>query len=312
MKKIFRELYRLIIPFWVRRRIRGIVIAPSFYKRMIDECEEVYYARYSAERAGKTWWPEAEARKAAHILDKGLQRDDVSPGHGAQIASSLERNIKLIGGEDKKKTTVVWSSEILEDYNQLQIGQLAQPRGASFVNPEVDYELLFRLQETRRSIRSFKKGALSRESIEKVLDASLHAPHSCNRQAIASFVSMEENMVKKCLGLNNGATGISGQPQAFISFCSDLRCYDLPKEQSLPTLDTALGVQNSVLAAHSLSLGLTLLNWSHATPAQERNLRDLLKIPPYYKIIINAALGLPRKGAPVPVKKTEERFWVEG
>ncbi|HDZ3742550.1 TPA: hypothetical protein RSW73_003766, partial [Vibrio cholerae] len=96
-----------------------------------------------------------------------------------------------------------------------------------------------------------------------------------NRQSIVTFVTSDEEKVQMCLKQNKGATAISGSV-TFVSVCFDTRAYHLPQESLTGYIDASLGFQNSLLAFHSLGLGACVLNWSHASLNEEKNLRDIL------------------------------------
>ena len=157
---------------------------------------------------------------------------------------------------------------------------------------------------SRRSIRSFLEQPLPRDVVETIAGVASWASCSCNRQTTKIFITSSRKLIPDCLSANSGATCLSEYVPLFMCFCADLRAYDMPAEMTLPVLDVSLGVQNSCLLAQSLGVGMTLLNWTHHSEDQDRLLRKTLGIPSYYRIVVNAVLGYPAHGAPVPVRKS--------
>src|SRR5690606_12635409 len=101
--------------------------------------------------------------------------------------------------------------------------------------------------------------------------------------------------------------GISGK-FTFIAVCYDTRSYFLPQESLTGYIDVSLGFQNSLLMMHSLGLGACVLNWSHASESEDRELRKLLKIPTHCEIAFNVVVGIPKIGAPTPGRKPESEY----
>ena len=307
---MFKKFIRKIIPVRWRRIILKPYICSSEYKRLIEESELIFLSRHQEKMHDSQEWQLMELRKACHIIDKGLQRQDLKPGHSKEYyEKALDILEKLDHAAIQNDEDFLWAREVINYYEDVQKGNISKPRSAEFLSSAISSSDLEILIKSRRSIRAFKEGAIDLADIYEIASITAHASHSCNRQTIKTYIVTDENKIKDCLRLNNGATGLSGPIKAFFCFTSDMRAYDMPKEILLPTLDASLGVQNACLLASSKSLGMTLMNWSHASEQQEFELRKLLNIPKHNRIIVNAVLGIPNYGAPEPKrKKIESRF----
>jgi nitroreductase len=247
-------------------------------------------------------------RKYIHMIDKGLQRDDSEPGHSNEIYMKC---LDILGGFEHDDTqtdsSAVWAQDKLLEYEQFQsVGIVSRTAESTWL----EHDRLIQGIRTRRSIRTFREDSVDVETVTKVVEPVAWSPSSCNRQPTKVFATVESDLVQRCLSTCKGATGFSTYVPAFLCFCADRRSYSLPREIWLPVLDTALGIQNCALVAHSLGLSLTLLSWAAHSSRDDANLRSILDIPQYYQIIVNAALGYPKRGVSTPLRKPIEQTLV--
>lgn len=303
MKKFYKKKILELLPFKVQRLLLHPMLVSNSYREEIELAESVLLMRHNGTNLNSEYWA-AMLRKYCHILDKGLQRGDCEPGHSTEFYSLAQDALGKI--TDKKildDPSVLWAKNKIVEYENCQEKKRRDSENIPFVSTACTYDQLYEVIQTRRSVRTFKNNAVARTDIEKIASVINWAPSSCNRQTAKVFIADSPETVKKCLSLNSGATCLSDNIPCFLSFCVDLRPYDMPHEMTLPILDTALGIQNCCLAAHSLSIGMTLLNWTHHSHAQEKLLRETLDIPSYYRIVSNAVLGYPENGVPIPSRK---------
>lgn len=303
----FKKIIIRSLPFPIRRKLFHPMLVPNDYRQEFNLVESILVMRHNNKNLDDEFWA-AALRKYAHILDKGLQRCDFQPGHSNefyQFAITALDNIKT--KEMRQDPSVIWAVNKICEFEHLQKNEC---KNESLLPPVTKtichYDDLVDAIKTRRSIRNFSNKPLLSSDIEKIVEVINWSPSSCNRQTARVFIADSEDLVKKCMKVNDGATGFSEYVPCFMSFCSDLRAYDMPIEMTLPFIDIALGIQNCCLVAHSLGVGMTILNWTHHREDQERQLRSLLGIPKYYRIIANAVLGYPDKGAPTPARKSDK------
>jgi len=275
------------------------MLVPRAYREIVRECEMLIDLQQESNLDEE--YQTQLLRKYAHMLDKGLQRDDCEPGHSKAV---YQRCLDLLDRfeQDNEKTdlSVAWSREKVLEYEHFEsVGSV--PRTTEFIWPE--YSTLIQGIRTRRSIRAFRENPVDVETLTKVVEPVTWSPSSCNRQPTKVFATVNSDLVQMCLSTCGGSTGFSSYVPAFLCFCADRRAYSLPREISLPVLDTALGIQNCALTAHSLGLSLTLLSWAAHSSRDDAVLRSVFDIPPYYQIVVNAALGYPRRGASTPLRK---------
>lgn len=287
------------------RRFLYRSLIPSRYREIVDELEAAVALQTSDHGEESDYWAQ-KLRQAAHIVEKGLQRDDYEPGHSLTWYKRARDALSHIPETTvAKDPSLIWATSRLEEYERLQCGE--QPARRNWVAPEAAYrEALLQVIKARRSIRRYLCRLVDVEVIEEIVKVANWSPTSCNRQPAKVFAVNSPSLARLCLGTCQGATGFSVFVPCFLSFCVDLRAYDLPREMELPLIDASLGAQNCCLLAHSLGLSITLLSWASHSPEDERRLRSLLGIPHYFKIVVNAALGYPEYQVAVPFRKPIE------
>jgi nitroreductase len=287
------------------RRLLYKRLVPSKYREIIDDIEAAIALQRNDNSLNNDYWAQ-KLRQAAHIIDKGLQRYDSESGHSAawyqRAQEALSHIEETIVPQDP---SLVWAAQKIKEYEKLQSGE--QPSRKRWTGFEMCHkEGLLEVIKTRRSIRLYSQKTIDIDVIKRIVEVVNWSPTSCNRQPAKVFVTNNPALVRSCLAACQGATGFSEFVPCFLCFCADLRSYWLPKEIDLSLIDISLGVQNCCLIAHTLGLSLTLLSWAQHSDDDERELRNLLGIPDYYKIVVNGALGYPEYEAPVPLRKPIE------
>lgn len=302
---------KLILKMFGRERIVFIRSKPFLihgkYREIINEIET--YSTIINKNYGTD--PELSAlltRKFAHILDKGLHRSDVAPGHSKTIAKELEKNLHIIENEESELNSndesISWAKQKLSIYNKLQeTGKIDDLKEKTKI-PIVDFETFFELIKARRSNRQFLEKAVSEEKLTKLAETVNWASSSCNKQPIKLFATNNPELAKQCLDQCKGGTGFSENIPCFIAFCADMRGYYLPAEIYLPHTDTGLGAQNFFLALNIFGLSGTGLTWAQKDIQEELELRRLLNIPEHYQIIFNAVIGYSSKNYLTPIRKS--------
>lgn len=294
-----------LLPFKVSRLLFYPMIVSNSYREEIGLAESILLMRHNGTNLDSEYWA-AILRKCGHIIDKGLQRCDCESGHSKEFYSLAKETLgKITENRILEDPSIIWARNKIIEYEEFQEKMCQDSEYMPFVSTTCTYDQLYDVIQTRRSVRMFMDRAVPRSDVEKIVSVINWAPASCNRQTAKVFIADSPEIVRKCIGSNNGATCLSDNIPCFISFCADTRSYEMPHEMMLPILDTALGIQNCCLTAHSLGIGMTLLNWTHHTDEQNKLLRETLGIAPYFRIIANAVLGYPAQGVPLPARKSK-------
>ena len=303
MRRLMKKVVTDIFPRKWSRILKGLVIVPGDYGKMVRGLEDVIDLCQNQAALDDEYWCSV-LRKYTHILDKGLQQCDCEPGHSSQVyRSALDALAHVKSDETRSDPSFVWAVTRISEYEHLQSHGCVSCGAPGIPQTLCTYDHLVDAIKTRRSIRTLKPVPVDEDTILNVFEALVWSPTSCNRQTAKAFIATEQSLVRACLSTCAGATGFSEFVPCFVSFCADLRPYGLPDEMMLPTLDAGLGIQNCCLLAHSLGLSITLLSWALHTQSEERELRRLLGIPGHHQIVANAVIGYPQVGAPVPSRK---------
>ena len=301
IKKYIGRIIRKIVPFKVYKLIaNGAIIIPAYYRTIIDDAEK--NLDMSLEDTDEKAL--LMMRKYAHIIDKGLHRKDVSPGHSKKyyilLKSTVERLRKTKYFDDP---TLLWATEKINAYEDLQKNKDFQPLVGERPIINLSFEQFDSLVKARRSNRSFSEKSVEEGEIQKLKEMANWASSSCNKQPIEIYVTNDCELAKKCLRCCKGGTGFSESIPSFWCFTADVLGYVWPGEIFLPVVDTCLGVQNVMLGATTLGLSATILSWAQKSNDEEQELKRLLNIPAHHQIIVCAVMGYANSEFKIPVRK---------
>lgn len=302
LKKFIGRVLRVIFPRRMYKFIaNGFMIVPKYYKTIIEDAE-LYFDLAGEEHVNKDIML---MRKYGHILDKGLHRRDIAPGHSRNFYILLKALVeKLSASEFSADPTYLWACEKLSKYESLQENpDNFQPLDSKLQESNISYEELFELIKSRRSNRFFLEEEVSDDVVDKLKRTVNWAANSCNKQPIRLFVANNPDLAKECLTCCKGGTGFSDYIPSFWVFAANVRGYVWPSEMYLPSVDVSLGAQNVFLAAHTLGISGTILSWAQKSKEEETKLRSLLNIPNDYSIIFCAVMGYPEYGYVTPERK---------
>jgi coenzyme F420-0:L-glutamate ligase / coenzyme F420-1:gamma-L-glutamate ligase len=200
----------------------------------------------------------------------------------------------------------------------------------------ISYELLLELLKSRRSIRRFAPRAVSREQIDRLVEAARWAPSNHNRQPWR-FLILEQPPQIQALARNVGqclAAKVSILPTVASAYAAELVHYATffaqapvlilalhkrPVSVSAPLLEglanpalvsgeplsVAMAVQNLLLAAHALGLGTCVMTGPLLVPEA---LAGAVLLPPGFELTCLVAVGYPDESPNPPRRKSLEQF----
>lgn len=306
MKKILAKIAKKALPFKLYKLIaNGFIIVPKYYESFIDSAEQ--YMNLSLEDNVKK--DILLLRKYAHIIDKGLHREDANPGHSHSIYMELKELVEKLSKTDFiADPTYLWAKDRLHCYEVLQqdSSHFKHLQGEPTESSPDNYNILLQIIKQRRSCRNFTEKPLEALVVNKICDVADWAPSSCNKQPLKVFVTNNPPLAMECLKCCKGGTGFSDFIPSFWVITANCRGYVWPTEIMLPTLDCSLCLQNMLLVAHTLGISGTVLTWAQSSSQENAKLRGLLSIPEDYIIVCCAVLGYPKSYFKVPPRKTPE------
>jgi hypothetical protein len=300
LKKACGKLIKKLVPFRIYKLIaNGAIVVPSYYKGIIADAEKNFDLSIE-DSVDKSI---LMMRKYAHIIDKGLHRDDAEPGHSKAYYTLLKQEVtKIENTKYANDPTVIWAKSKLTAYENLQTGDF-QPLHGERPTINVSFDRFEELVKARRSNRTFSTKPVSDESIHKLKQLANWASSSCNKQPIEIYATNDPKLAKECLTCCKGGTGFSEHIPSFWVFSANILGYVWPSEIFLPSVDTCLGVQNVMLGATTLGLSGTILSWAQKSNEEEAKLKSLLNIPAHHQIIICAVMGYAENEFSTPNRK---------
>jgi nitroreductase len=186
---------------------------------------------------------------------------------------------------------------------------------------------LFEAINNRRSIRHYTTDPVDDDKVNKILEAGRWAPSWANTQCwrfvvvrdpeIKARISQSMMRIKRGDELSDspGTKAINDVP-VLIVVCAEMKksgCKpgDATSQDFVTDkgdwfmFDTALAVQNMVLAAHGLGLGTVIMGAFDAPMVEE-----ILGIPEGYRVVILLPLGVPAREGKAPPRKSLDEIAV--
>ena len=151
--------------------------------------------------------------------------------------------------------------------------------------------------KTRRSIRRYESTPVSKEELDKILEAGRWAPSADNSQPWRFIALRSQEVRKKLADMLTWGRFLSQAPLGIVVTVN-------PRASSHPMEDGAAATQNILLEAHSLGLGAC---WIGAYGAgYEESAKKLLNVPDYERLIAVIAIGHPAESPQGTRRKLDE------
>ncbi len=165
----------------------------------------------------------------------------------------------------------------------------------------MNYTEFMAVVENRRSVRSFKPDPVPREMITRVVEAAKLAPSGNNTQPL-EIVAVTDSALMAEIENMMGQAFIPAYTQRFkapamLVVLGDPRfCAAYPKGPGVPErifhASICLAIENMFLAITAQELGSL---WKDVAPLSAVKIKDLLKIPQLFQVIVVMPLGFPKK-----------------
>ncbi len=164
---------------------------------------------------------------------------------------------------------------------------------------------------SHRSVRSFTEEPISPQTLHAILEAGMRASTSSNMHAY-SVIHIAEPDLKTQMAKLCGDQKQIHQSAVFLAFCADLHRLGLACAQHaappieanaealiVATVDTALLMQNSVIAAESLGYGICMIGAMRNFPHE---VADALGLPKHVYAVAGLCIGRPASESSLPPK----------
>ncbi|MBP7088490.1 MAG: nitroreductase family protein [Candidatus Omnitrophica bacterium] len=139
----------------------------------------------------------------------------------------------------------------------------------------------------RRSIRKYKKKAVNKKDLRKILAAAKEAPSASNRQEWR-FIVVKDEQKKQLLYEAAKKQEFIKEAPIILACCADTDGHIMTCGQACYPIDLAIAIDHMTLAAISLGLGTC---WVGAF--YEDQVRKILNIPEKIRVVELLALGYP-------------------
>jgi len=138
---------------------------------------------------------------------------------------------------------------------------------------------------SRRSVRNYEAKEVPQENVEKILEAGRYAPSADNEQPWHFIVVTDPEIKKK---LSTGKWNTFLKDSAFTVVGCAYMGDDYSRKWS--TIDTAIALQNMVVAAWSLGVGSCWVG-----DFEEAEVKRMLHVPEEWRIISLISFGYPNE-----------------
>ena len=157
----------------------------------------------------------------------------------------------------------------------------------------LDYKSLLSLMNQRQSIRKFKEKEISKELIEKIIQAGVTAPSAFNSQPwkFAVIQNQEKKQelnlayssLRKKFGWYEQDTSFIENSVPIIVLCDE--------EDYLKEISCALAIQNMLLASKSLGLGSLTIGAFSMNAESEEELKKIVSAKKEEKVVLVCLFG---------------------
>jgi len=136
---------------------------------------------------------------------------------------------------------------------------------------------------SRRSIRKYKAEKVPQETLERILEAGRHAPSATNEQPW-HFIVVTDPKLKEKLSTGRWNGFVKDSAFAVVGCAYEGTAHS----RKWSAVDTAIALQNMVIAAWSLGIGSCWVG-----DFQELVVKELLKVPKDWRIVSLISFGYP-------------------
>jgi nitroreductase len=298
----FARLYYLLFSHAFDREMRAVAQGRTLYFRQL------------ASSGGN----QALLRRNVHRLEKGLimrpfrtpfARDYVletarafaalTAAHDAQYAEDLRWGADVLRsyfsamGEQPGligEARLIFETALASGEMELRApgGQVPYARGEA--GTPIDYESFAALCRRRRSVRWYRDVPISRELVDRALDAAMQSPSACNRQSFAFRFFDDPAMVRAVAGIPAGTKGYGDSLPAIGVVIGRLRAYPEERDRHVIYIDGALAAMSFMLALETVGLSSCAINWPDVAVNDDR-MRELLGLAPDERVVMLIGFG---------------------
>jgi nitroreductase len=195
----------------------------------------------------------------------------------------------------------------LKDEKVLKVGRVPF-KNEDLPNLSISFDQFRNLCERRHSVRWFTKEKVPIDLISKAVKAGAESPSACNRQPFEVLYFDDDKMLKQLTKLPMGIKTYGHNIPGLALLVGDLSAYFDERDRHLIYIDASLFAMSFALALEAQGISTCFINWPDIE-TREKQLYELLDLPPNKRGIFFIAIGYAKEGGGIPYsekKNTEE------
>jgi nitroreductase len=145
---------------------------------------------------------------------------------------------------------------------------------------------------SRFSCRMFRREALPRDVIERLVAIAQSAPSQCNRQATHLHCFQDRARIDSLLRLQAGSAGFAEDVPCLFVVSTDFAAWGGPQQRHQGFVDGALFAMSLMLSLHGAGIASCPLNLA-VDHRRERDIRRVAGIPEHHRLVMMIAAGFP-------------------
>ena len=156
---------------------------------------------------------------------------------------------------------------------------------------------------SRRSIRKYSVGEISRDQIEEIIKAGMYAPSARNYQSWHFLVTEESKGLKELAEIHPYGKMLK-HASAAILVCGDMQ---IEPEAGYNAINCSAAIQNMLLTIHNMELGAV---WLGVFPRKERidALKKYYNLPEHVLPVGLISIGYPAESPAFPDRFKPDRI----
>lgn len=173
------------------------------------------------------------------------------------------------------------------------------PHPAIPLVPTVKVDDLEALATGRRSVRWFTSEQVSRDVVDRAVQIGAESPTACNRQPYRFEIFDDPISTAKVAAIPMGTDGYEHQLPGLIVIIGNLAAFFDRRDRHLIYIDGCLAAMGLVYGLEAQGVNSCCINWPDL-PDREADMRKLLGLKPYERVVMLIAYGYADPDALVP------------
>jgi nitroreductase len=165
--------------------------------------------------------------------------------------------------------------------------------------PTVKIDDLEALAAGRRSVRWFTREPVSRDLVDRAVAIAAESPTACNRQPYRFEIFDDPESTAKVAAIPMGTDGYEHQIPGLIVIVGNLGAFFDQRDRHLIYIDGCLAAMGLIYGLEAQGVNSCCINWPDM-PEREAQIRKLLGLAPYERVVMLIAYGYADPDALVP------------